>query len=154
MTLRSSIAFIVILCALRTTCYACQCIPPESPVAEFDKSDAVFVGIVTAVSEPDDRFQNIVVSFDVVDSWKGVERPTVKVGTGANGAMCGLGGMFKQGKRYVLYVTKSDRGGVEYTARLCTRTKPIEDAKEDLAAFARFPKLFESPDNRGVIPTF
>jgi hypothetical protein len=68
------------------------------------------------------------VRFSVVTAWRGVDTREVTVSTHRSSAMCGY--PFQEGEEYLVYA----RGGEGLTVSLCSRTAPLADAGEDLAA--------------------
>lgn len=107
---------------------ACSCVQ-VSPTHALEEHDAVFEGRVVAVDAPSDPSGRRVATFEVVQQWKGVERERVVVSTAAAGSLCGVG--FEEGTSWLVY---ADRTGGELSTGLCSRTRRIEDAEEDLAA--------------------
>jgi len=71
------------------------------------------------------------VRFQVDKQWKGVTTDTVPVVTAADSAACGY--PFVTGKTYLVYARKLD-GEPELQTNLCSRTKPLASAQDDLAA--------------------
>jgi hypothetical protein len=60
--------------------------------------------------------------------WKGAHCGTVTVQTASDSAACGYS--FEVGRTYLVYAFKE--GGL--STNICTRTRVIEEASEDLAA--------------------
>ena len=136
--------------------HACSCYPSPSPCYAFQRSQAVFVGLVTSVTKDNIEqmlgekklsYSNLVVQFTVEESLKGVATKTVEVVTGMGGGDCGY--KFETGERYLVYAHKHESptnirgtpliliaGGsslsVPLGARLCSRTKPLKQAVDDL----------------------
>lgn len=103
---------------------ACSCVMPPGPEAARDASDAVFSGKVTRVV-PGGRMLKVTLQVD--RSWKGASCGEVTLETAADGATCGFG--FEEGKTYLVYAA-GEEGGL--TTNLCTRTRSIDQAEEDL----------------------
>src|SRR5881409_1090518 len=61
--------------------------------------------------------------------FRGVEGGEVEVLTGFGGGDCGCG--FKQAQQYLVYAYRSDDG--QLRTSICTRTKSISEADDDLA---------------------
>lgn len=113
--------------------YACSCAAPRTPAEAFPEYDAIFTGLVTSVDleEPTDSFERKVVSFDVNESWKGIEGQAVVVHTATHGAMCGY--HFEVGESYLVYSSIQETVSPdELWTHICTRTDPLEEAAEDL----------------------
>ena len=136
--------------------HACSCYPSASPCFAFERSQAVFVGLVTSVTQ-DNIVQMLgekklsygqkVVQFTVEESLKGVATKTVDVVTGMGGGDCGY--KFETGERYLVYAHKHESptnirgtplvliaGGSSLSillgTRLCSRTQPLKYAADDL----------------------
>ena len=113
--------------------YGCSCIVPGTPSEELAKSASVFAAKVVSVKEHE-PFLKIMqsstdpttVEFAVSEVWKGPVGRTSSFSTARLGASCGF--TFVEGKEYIVY----SRDGA--TVSLCSRTKLISDAEEDLDA--------------------
>jgi hypothetical protein len=68
-------------------------------------------------------------TLEIATVWKGQVAKTLTLTTPGSSASCGI--TFEQGKEYVVYAQVSD--GVLSTT-LCSRTRPVGDAAEDVAA--------------------
>ena len=66
------------------------------------------------------------VGFDVSRVWKGYDYQTMYLTTARSGATCGF--TFVEGEEYLVYSSNAA------TVSLCSRTRPMSEAKEDLAA--------------------
>ncbi len=106
---------------------ACDCAEPKLPEA-MKQSAAIFSGAVTDIAR-DEKNDTLTVTLKLDRSWKGEADKTLKVQTGAHGANCGY--RFEMGKTYLVYATEETK--TLYTG-LCTRTKKIDDAAEDIKA--------------------
>ncbi|HEX8694281.1 MAG TPA: hypothetical protein VF746_17805 [Longimicrobium sp.] len=112
----------------------CDCMPPVSPRASLERMDAVFRGVVVDVSlRPDERdgprwLPPTRVVVRVTGRWKGADADTVVVRTGMGGGDCGF--HFEPGGEYLIYAYAAE--GAELTTGICTRTRQIEHAAEDL----------------------
>ncbi len=110
---------------------ACTCAPPGTPTEELQKSDAVFIGSVIALT-PVNRDQSGMflfhkIKFEVKSSWKGVDLGEVTVITAIQSGMCGF--PFEQGSTYLVYAFAQ---GDSLLTNICTRTRSLSQAKEDL----------------------
>ncbi len=110
---------------------ACTCAPPGTPTEELQKSDGVFIGTVIDLT-PKNRDQSGVflfhkVKFEVKSSWKGVDLEEVTVTTAAQSGMCGF--PFEQDSTYLVYAFVQ---GDSLLTNICTRTRSLSEAKEDL----------------------
>lgn len=102
----------------------------DQPTA-FEQAASVFEGRVHSIEGPEGSggAEPLVVTLDVVRTWKGADAERVTVRTPASSAACGYA--FEQGRSYLVYTHQVD--GAEHVS-LCSRTQPIEQAEEDLAA--------------------
>jgi hypothetical protein len=116
--------------------YACSCTEPESPQVQLQKSVAVFKGKVVNIERPSnvgDAFASPVkITFDVSESWKGTSNKTLVVDTNPDGASCGFS--FKQGQEYLVYANGTT---TDLVTTICTRTRTIGDANEDLSVLGK-----------------
>ena len=115
------------LSLIATPVDACRCRPPGAPEAEKEKSIGVFAGTVIATKV---EGQHLIASVAVSQSWKGSPAKEVTVRTASNGARCGFG--FQEGQEYLIYCS-GEKDGV-WATHLCTRTRTLERATEDLDA--------------------
>lgn len=123
-----------VIAAWPTCAYACSCRPPGTPAEELGQSDAVFRGTVVSVKAPTgpvaSSADSTTVTFSVSTVWKGQITQTRTITTPGSSASCGVS--FEQGKEYVVY-GRANEGAL--TTNLCSRTRTIEEASEDIAAF-------------------
>ena len=106
---------------------ACRCVPPAPPKESMEKSLGVFAGEVTAVKT---EGRMLLATVTVTQSWKGEPAKEVTVRTNSSSAACGYS--FQKGNSYIIYCTgKNDAG---WATNLCTRTRPLAQAKDDLKA--------------------
>jgi len=110
---------------------ACTCAPPGTPTEELQKSDAVFIGTVIDLT-PVNRDQSGMflfhkVKLEVKSYWKGVNLGEVTVTTAAQSGMCGFA--FEQGSTYLVYAFVQ---GDSLLTNICTRTKRLSEAEEDV----------------------
>ena len=126
--LSSACALFVVLSS--SAVWACSCAPPPPPKKSLAVSAAVFAGKVKTI-ERNGRL--LKVTLEISRTWKGTKGKTVVVTTAASGAACGFG--FKKGSSYLVYCYKPRGKGAKPVAlvvSLCSRTRPLERAKEDL----------------------
>ena len=115
---------------------ACSCMfGGSSPCQEFWRTDVVFAGLVVGESEftQDEgayKHTRRLVRFAVEQPLRGIEAAEVEVATGWGGSDCGY--QFRRGQRYVVYADRGEKDGRLYTG-ICTRTRTLEEAAEDLA---------------------
>lgn len=111
---------------------ACSCVA-EVPLCEsFWSTPVVFEGEVLAVDaipHPNTprHFRHRLARFRVDRVWRGALGDTAEVRTGAGGGDCGYA--FRKGTKYLVYAY--ERGG-SLTTGICSRTRPLSRAGEDL----------------------
>ena len=117
---------------------ACSCAPPPAPLVALGEADAVFSGTVVARRAPGrprpggtwSSMDPMEYTIAVLEAWKGELADTVAVRTARLSASCGY--PFEVGTRYLIYArTRADTGCLR--TNLCTRTKPLKYADEDVA---------------------
>lgn len=111
---------------------ACRCIPPPSAKIALKKSAAVFAGKVVSIESNVDsqRSRFNIVKFQVSKNWKGGVAKTIVVTTPGHSAACGV--RFDRGQSYLVYAYSSkDQKGL--LTNICTRTKLLAQAKQDVA---------------------
>jgi hypothetical protein len=123
---------------------ACSCMPAGPPCQAYFETDAVFTGTVTAIAirkgpiegiPPDQLFDRRFVQISVERIGKGVQGAGVEVRTGMGGGDCGFD--FKVGQRYVVYAYRGKDGSL--STGICSRTRALSDAAEDVAFFSALP---------------
>lgn len=127
------LAALAVALAAAAPAHACTCAPPGPPAAELAAADAVFSGRVISVeaTRQEDRFPRLTVRFALAEVWKGLpEGEVATVTTAGDSAACGY--HFEPGEEYLVYAQEGDPGSL--STGLCTRTSPLDDADEDLAA--------------------
>jgi hypothetical protein len=125
---------------------ACSCVPPGPPTVELNRADAVFAGKVTDIDRPllfNTSADLVKVTIEVTRFWKGGISRVVTVTTARETPTCGF--PFEAGKEYIVYASKRD-GALE--TNLCTRTKLLSNAQEDLSQLG----LGEVPKAEGAAP--
>lgn len=113
---------------------ACSCMIQSIEDARRSSS-AIFEGRVDRVSVADqpagDSSDTVVLSLEVVRSFQGASHEHVELRTAGKSAACGA--TLEQGKSYLVYASAHE-GDDKLWVSLCSRTKPIEQAGEDLTA--------------------
>lgn len=131
----------MLLCAERAA--ACRCFAGGTPCEAYGRSSAVFLGTVLSKEErkvePRRREREgenrgeyvppVTYRFAVQESFGGIEGGEVEVVTGMGGGDCGY--RFVQGAQYVVYAHRDPRSG-RLSTSICSRTRPVADASEDL----------------------
>lgn len=119
---------------------ACSCFPPGPPCQAAWSADAVFSGTVRSidpVNGPDADGSSLtthIVRFDVPRVFRGIASGPVSVET-SDRHTCSY--RFEKGQAYLVYATRTASGAL--TASICSRTRPLEAAAEDLAYLSAIP---------------
>jgi len=138
--------FIVLLLGLLGSAHAsearaCSCMK-LSPSEGLSSSEAVFSGEVIDIQHNDaTRFGGLEVTLRVKQVWKGAVDREIKVHTAGSGAACGYS--FAKGQTYLVYAVSDEADPLRVS--LCSRTSPIEDAKEDLKFLGKPSHQFDEP---------
>jgi hypothetical protein len=108
---------------------ACTCTNNYTPTEAYEHSYAVFSGKVVGMLEVDPFTK--VFSIQVYSVWKGPSFAMVSVATGPDSAACGY--EFQVGEEYLVYAY-SAMPTYTYSTDICTRTRLLSNATEDLAS--------------------
>jgi hypothetical protein len=105
---------------------ACTCLTASVCDAAW-KTEAVFVGHVVSIESTPAAGR--IVQLAVLEGFRGFRLTQVAIATASNEAACGY--PFRIGESYLVYANRSLAGG-PLSAGLCSRTRPVADATEDL----------------------
>jgi hypothetical protein len=115
---------------------ACSCGGSGPPCEAAWRSDAVFAGTVRAVEEVDrldgSEYRSRLVTIEVEHGFINAAPGRIQLTTGMGGGDCGY--RFVTGRRYLVYAWKTPSGRL--SAGICSRTRPLEEAAEDLKYLA------------------
>ncbi|HEV8347413.1 MAG TPA: carboxypeptidase regulatory-like domain-containing protein [Vicinamibacterales bacterium] len=144
------VSAVVIMISAVSRADGCSCMVPGPPCEAFWNHAAVFVGRVQSIDPYDGNrsvswIGNRRVRFEVIDAFRGVTTGVVDVVTGSGGGDCGYA--FEVGRTYLIYGYQP-KGIDILTTSICSRTRPIRRAEEDLA-YAR--AVTSDPASGGVI---
>lgn len=103
---------------------ACSCAGPGSPCEAVGRADTVFVGRVVSIRSSGFGSQ---VDLAVVEPFRGVQDWQVRINVGPGN--CAY--PFATGESYLVYTHRTPDG--QMWTSICTRTRPIAGAAEDLA---------------------
>jgi hypothetical protein len=143
MQLRICAGVIVFLAAFAPDATACSCGSGGPPCQNYFEVHAVFVGTVQDISpvegqtEDGDIFPRRLVRFSIERAFKGVQGTSVHVFTGLGGGDCGFD--FKTRGQYVVYAHRTRDGSLG--ASICSRTRPVAKADEDLRFLETIPPV-------------
>jgi len=120
---------------------ACDCAYPGAPCKAFTRTPYIFSGKVTKISSisikmsSGDEYQDRLITFAVERSYRGLEgKKVAEVVTGSGGGDCGYD--FRAGESYLVYALPHPATGKLY-AGICSRTRLLSEAGDDLEYFAR-----------------
>lgn len=109
--------------------YACSCVPSQPVPAARDESAFVFTGTVSGIAvQNQGNPEGVLVTFDLIESWKGPSDAQLTLRTSGSSASCGY--EFVAGERYLVYGVITDG---QLSTNLCTRTAQLDAAAVDLA---------------------
>ena len=136
--------FAMLLCA-PVAALACSCSQERPSCEDFGSSRAVFVGKVVGAKEQREEknedgttttYQVGEIYFSVEQSFLGVKSSRIVIHSGTGGADCGY--WFLKGERYLVYAYGESMDSLG--TNICTRTKPLEAAEEDLDFLRTMPR--------------
>jgi Carboxypeptidase regulatory-like domain len=129
----------LVLTLLSETAFACDCMLSPHPCEAYWQVEAVFIGTAKELSwiEFEEKLEDLVIkrkqpvfSFSVDQAFRGVNGSQVAVKTGMWEGDCGYG--FKIGEHYLVYAYRDGQKKEMLATSICTRTRPISNADEDL----------------------
>lgn len=120
---------------------ACSCAGKGTPCQDYWKASAVFIGTVTYSSPYTSKLGEYaangrLIRFAVERAFQGVTAKEVEVRTGLGGGDCGYG--FRLGGQYLVYAYRD--GEKRLATGICSRTRPVSEASDDLAYFESLAK--------------
>src|SRR5439155_8452653 len=130
-------ALILLGTAFAVRADACSCMSSGPPCQNYFQVEAVFSGTVRSIPQIDvkddapydqPRRQRLV-HFTVERAFRGIQGATADVTTGFGGGDCGYA--FKTGERYLVYAYRL-KGGSQLGTGICSRTRRLTEADEDL----------------------
>lgn len=113
------------------------------PCEEYWRVEAIFAGTALAqklieVDEGSYKFQRRLMRFKLDEAFKGMTAGAeVEILTGLGGGDCGY--PFKIGERYLVYASRDRKDDSRWYSGICTRTRLLAEAEEDLAYFRNLP---------------
>jgi hypothetical protein len=128
----------LVLGGVADAAFGCSCVGYSGPCEAYDRAEVVFVGPVREISETTTelgagaermKFPARLVRLGVEERFKGVDTPELVVRTGLGGGDCGF--QFEKGERYLVYASRTS-AGLQLETNICTRTRAVTRAKDDL----------------------
>lgn len=112
---------------------ACSCAMSGPPCQATWTADAVFAGTVVSMTPIDNvslgaPYQSLLVKFSVERGFVNAASGPTEIVTGMGGGDCGY--RFKVGVTYLVYASKY--GSSILTTGICSRTRPLAEAQEDI----------------------
>jgi len=133
---------LLLLITLPAVGWSCSCVvsPLGSPACKAASSYAViFTGVVSQIVEPVSTrtpFGGTTVAprahFRISEIFKGLDKSTSDIELLMGSFPCTVG--FERGVEYIVYASRDAHTG-EYSASICSPTRPVTSAAEDLAYF-------------------
>jgi hypothetical protein len=130
--IRPLLSLIFSLSVIKTAVLACDCDGTTTFESEFKGSSKIFVGQVISIKpykaqKNQKFFSEFVIAFKIDKVYKGTKDEIVQVRTAVTIASCGY--PFEKGKTYLVYSFINSNA---YRVTYCSRTKRLNNAKEDI----------------------
>jgi hypothetical protein len=135
----------IVLLSCSTVVSACSCANERPPCEGFGSAKAVFIGrVIGAKEQRQERAQDGSTTtydvgeiyFKVEESFLGVKGARVVIHSGTGGGDCGY--WFLRGQRYLVYAYGESQDSLG--TNICTRTRLLADAGEDLEFLRNLPR--------------
>jgi 5-hydroxyisourate hydrolase-like protein (transthyretin family) len=132
---------VIALLFVAQTVSACSCAFGGAPCQEYWRVDAVFSGTVVSsgkitVDQGSYKSEMRLLHMMIEQPIRGIQTPELDVITGWGGGDCGYG--FQVGKRYLVYAYRDAKDN-RLSTSICTRTRLLADADDDLAFIRALP---------------
>ena len=148
-----SAAIVTFIGAVPFDALACSCEPPPPAPEALRGSVAVFSGTVTEIEEWETARDGLFykVTLVVRESWAGASEEEISVVTATDCGRCGYG--FMVGGDYLVYAHgyRSEAERLPQTG-LCTRTRALAEAQDDIVALRRPTAVSPTPWGRVKAP--
>lgn len=135
------------------TAHACSCMAPKPPVESAQNASAVFHAKLISVADVPKAHQysidNKIYKFEVVRTFKGQLDAQVNVHTAGNSAACGRD-YGAPGSEWLIYARIDEQGQTH--DNLCSRSRPIADAAEDIAELEANADALDDPPEAPTEP--
>ena len=134
-----SISFCVAVFVFSTTeAFGCKCLVEKLVENEYQRKTAIFSGKVVGIVKDGAFIRRVKIR--VENSWKGDAAKIVTITTPSDGGMCGYS--FVKGASYLIYANGNEKNGL--LVDICSRTKGISDAQEDIETLNNLQKETKS----------
>lgn len=144
---RTIFVIIPLLFLFNIAANACSCFSGGPPCQSFGNTSAVFSGKVESITDVPREYSPVAgrkftvidkkVTFSIIESFRGVSEKTIEVTTSSQSSACGY--PFEVGQEYVVYAYQNKETGKLGTG-ICTRTRLLAKAEEDLQYFREIAK--------------
>jgi protocatechuate 3,4-dioxygenase beta subunit len=129
------VSLVFLLMVLSSDANACSCASGGKPCHDYWKATAVFTGTVIYKSSTTYKLGEYdvaarLIRFNIDRAFRGVKGKEVEVRTGLGDSDCGYN--FRLGGQYLVYAYDA---GDNLATGICSRTRPISEASDDLAYF-------------------
>jgi hypothetical protein len=130
---RIVLSMIVVTAATESESFACICMSSGPPCQAAWASDVVFTGTVLSIEAVEIKtwetvYPSKLVTFSIDRGFINSPSGSAEVMTGAGGGDCGY--RFTPGGTYLVYARKGESSRL--STSICSRTRPIEQAEEDI----------------------
>lgn len=138
--LRALVVMSALVVAAENDALACSCMRSGPPCQAAWTADVVFAGTVRSMEEIDNNaygtpYRSVLVRFDVERGFVNAVPGPVEIVTGTGGGDCGYS--FATGGRYLVYAWKTPSSRL--STGICSRTRPLDEAEEDLRYLRSIP---------------
>lgn len=133
---------LLLLCCFSPESHACSCaFGGAAPCQEYWQTEAIFSGTIIGsssieVNYDSDKTTQRLLRVAIKQAFRGVDGGQIEVVTGWGGGDCGF--EFKLGETYLIYGSRSKADARLHTS-ICTRTRALADAADDLAFIGSLP---------------
>jgi hypothetical protein len=129
--------------------YACSCVAGISPCEALKNTPHVFIGRVVDISNSSSSQEDPeLLTFEVEQSFKGLQSRKVKMWQGTGSGDCSL--VFDMGERYLIYANYDNETKL-YSTGLCTRSSAVKYASEDLDYLRGLPSSASKNRISGIV---
>ena len=129
------VSLVFVFMVLSSDANACDCVSGGKPCHDYWNAAAVFTGTVIYSSTTTSKrgeydVRERLVRFNIDQAFRGVKGKEVEVRTGLGDSDCGYN--FRLGGQYLVYAYGDED---KLATGICSRTRPVSEAADDLAYF-------------------
>lgn len=128
---------------------ACSCARRMPPCEAYKETPAIFIALVTDI-DPSSKNTNELpyAHLSIEQAYKGINEAKIKMWQGSGGGDCSF--VFKKGERYLIYAWYSDETK-QFHTNICTRSRPLAYAAEDLDYLRGLPRSNQGTRLSGTV---